>query len=84
MATRTPTGIYRLSKPLDDGCTYADVWWDRHTQCWILQRKDGNGYQVGDAIYVGHRIDIDHAIKCFVEEAQEAGADVKRVKEGKA
>lgn len=35
---------------LADG-THADYWYDRHTRCWIVQHKDSQHNQIGDAFY---------------------------------
>lgn len=37
------------SKPI---ITSIDMWYDRHSKNWVIQRKDINGYQVYSADYV--------------------------------
>lgn len=31
----------------------VDRWYDRNTRSWVVQKKDANGNQVGDAVYSG-------------------------------
>ncbi len=31
---------------------YVEKWYDRYTRSWVVQVKDKNGYQVGNAVYV--------------------------------
>lgn len=29
-----------------------DRWYDRHIRSWVIQRKDSEGNQIGDSVYV--------------------------------
>ena len=45
-----------------------DAWWDRHTRSWVIQKKDRNGYQIGNAEYVGNRQSKDYVISQLQKE----------------
>jgi hypothetical protein len=36
---------------LDDSIIQIDKWYDRHTKLWVIQCKNKDGYQIGDAFY---------------------------------
>lgn len=40
-----------------------EAWYDRMTTSWVIQSKNAAGYQVGDATYVGHKIDAVHDVR---------------------
>ena len=52
-----------------------DAWYDRHTRDWVIQKKDKNGYQVGEADRVGTKADKDYIVK-------ELQAELKKRKGG--
>ena len=37
---------------LDETITDVDVWYDRRTRLWVIQKLNKNGYQIGNAIFV--------------------------------
>jgi hypothetical protein len=45
--------------------THVEMWYDRHSRNWIVQRKDVNEYQIGDAAFAGTRKDALAAKKRF-------------------
>ena len=40
-----------------------DAWYDRHTRSYCIQLLNKEGYQVGDAIYVGNKADKNAVVK---------------------
>lgn len=40
-----------------------DVWYDRHTRSWVIEKKDNDGNQICDAIYCGNKIEKDFIVK---------------------
>ena len=32
---------------------HVDMWYDRNTKSWVIQLKNKDNYQIGDAEYVG-------------------------------
>lgn len=53
---------------------YIDTWYDRHTRSWVVQLKDREGNQIGEAEYVGNKRDRDRVVEMM--QAQ-AGAEIK-------
>lgn len=53
---------------------YVDTWYDRHTRSWVVQLKDRDGNQIGDAEYVGNTHDRDRIVNMM--QAQ-TGAEIK-------
>ena len=55
------------------GTVTIETWWDRHSQNFISQMKDRDGYQIGNAEYCGckehaviqHQHMLDYAKKMF-------------------
>jgi len=47
------TGLYEYGDQVKT--VWLDKWYDRHTRSWIIQLKDDNDYQIGDAIYCGNK-----------------------------
>ena len=45
-----------------------DAWYDRHTRSYCIQKLNKDGYQVGDAIYVGNKADKNSVIRELTEE----------------
>ena len=37
-----------------------DKWYDKFTKSWVVQLKDENDYQIGDAIYVYSKREADN------------------------
>ena len=37
---------------LDEVVTSIDVWYDRHTRLWVIQKLNKEGYQIDSASYV--------------------------------
>ena len=37
----------------------VDKWYDRYTRSWVVQLKDQNGFQIGDAYYCGSRVEAE-------------------------
>ena len=37
---------------LDENITALDMWYDRHTKLWVIQKLNKDGYQIGDAVIV--------------------------------
>ena len=37
---------------LDETITDVDVWYDRHTRLWVIQKLNKDGYQIGDSVIV--------------------------------
>ena len=52
----------------DTKVTMIDAWYDRHSRNYIIQLKNKDGYQVGDAIYCGNKKDRDSWVKDLKEE----------------
>lgn len=52
----------------DTTVTQVDAWYDRHTRNHIIQLKNKDGYQVGDAICVGNKKDRDATVRDLKEE----------------
>lgn len=48
---------YRKRKPFDKKVVRVDVWYDRHTRLWVIQRKNKKGHQVGDADFEHYKED---------------------------
>lgn len=42
-------------KEFDNTVVNIDAWYDRHTRDYVIQLKNADGYQVGDAIRVGDK-----------------------------
>lgn len=45
-----------------------DAWWDRFSRNWVIQLKNKDGFQVGDAFFAGNRKDKDACVKTLKEE----------------
>ena len=41
----------------------VDAWYDKHTRSWVIQKKDEEGNQVGDADYIGSKEEKDNLVK---------------------
>lgn len=41
--------------PLDETVVTIEYWYDRKTRSWVVQTKTKEGFQVGEADYVGTR-----------------------------
>lgn len=41
----------------DETVASVDAWYDRHTRLWIIQLRNKDGYQVGDAVIVYGKAD---------------------------
>lgn len=41
---------------------YIDTWYDRHTRSYVVQLKDREGNQLGEAEYYGNKDDRDRAV----------------------
>ena len=52
----------------DTTVTQIDAWYDRYTRNHIIQLKNKDGYQVGDAIFAGNKKDRDSLVKGLKEE----------------
>ena len=48
---------------LDEQVVKIDAWYDRHNRSYCIQKLNKEGYQVGDAIYVGNKADKDSVVK---------------------
>ena len=44
-------------EPFDEKVVRIDAWYDRHTKDWCIQLLNKDGFQVGDAIRVGNKVD---------------------------
>lgn len=44
--------IISTNLPTAGPAVSTDRWYDRHTRCWVVQAKDCEDNQVGEAIYV--------------------------------
>jgi hypothetical protein len=53
---------------LDERVVKIDAWYDRHTRSYCIQKLNKEGYQVGDAIYVGNKTDKNSVVKELTEE----------------
>lgn len=47
---------------------YVSKWYDRSTRCWVVQVKDAEGNQIGDADYVHSKqealhIELAHSVR---------------------
>lgn len=51
-----------------------DTWYDRSTRSWVVQLKDREGNQIGDAEYTGNKQDRDRIVNMM--QAQ-TGAELK-------
>lgn len=47
----------------DEQVVKIDAWYDRHTRSYCIQKLNKDGYQVGDAVYVGNKADKDSAVR---------------------
>ena len=47
----------------DEQVVKIDAWYDRHSRSYCIQKLNKEGYQVGDAIYVGNKADKDSVVK---------------------
>lgn len=52
----------------DEQVVKIDAWYDRHTRSYCIQKLNKEGYQVGDAIYVGNKADKNSVVKQLTEE----------------
>lgn len=53
---------------------HIESWYDRYTRSWVVQLKDREGNQIGDAEYVGNKQDRDRIVNMM--QAQ-TGAEIK-------
>jgi len=65
--TRKEWATPRETRP-QDTTFWVETWWDRSTQNYITQIKDGDGYQVGDADYSVSRGEAQWNHEYFVRE----------------
>lgn len=49
----------------------VDRWYDRHSRSWVVQKKDADGNQIGNAEYVGSRREADLIWKQWREEIEQ-------------
>ena len=62
---RTSSGVTKVTgarggRTAKKVATRVDVWYDRGSRSWVVQRKDRYGNQVGEADYVGRK---EHALE---------------------
>ena len=43
----------------DETVVAIDAWYDRHSRSWCIQLLNKEGFQVGNAVWVGNRADKD-------------------------
>lgn len=60
--------IHEEYEPFDTKVTKIDAWYDRHSRAWCIQKLNKDGYQVGDAIWVGDKASKDAVVKELQEE----------------
>lgn len=48
--------------PFDEKVVEIDAWYDRHSKSWCIQLLNKEGYQVGNAIWVGNKEDKDAVV----------------------
>lgn len=46
-----------------------DQWYDRHTRSWVIQLKDAEGNQIGEADYSGTKSSSDYAMSQMLKAA---------------
>lgn len=51
----------------DEKVVKIEVWYDRHGRQWCIELLNKDGFQVGDAIYVGNKEDKDCEVKYLKE-----------------
>lgn len=51
----------------DEKVVKIDAWYDRHGRQWRIELLNKDGFQVGDAIYVGNKEDKDSNVKYLKE-----------------
>lgn len=50
-------------EPFDTKVVAIDVWYDRHGRDYCIELLNKDGFQVGDAIYVGNKADKNQIVK---------------------
>ena len=45
-----------------------DSWYDRHTKDYVIQVKDDEGNQIGEAVRVGNKEERDYIIRLMEQE----------------
>lgn len=48
--------------PFDEKVVEIDAWYDRHSKSWCIQLLNKEGYQIGNAIWVGNKEDKDAVV----------------------
>lgn len=46
----------------------VDMWYDRQTRSWVVQKKDAEGNQIGDAYYTGSKSDAQKTKESWEKE----------------
>ena len=52
----------------DEKIAKVDAWYDRHTKDYCIQLLNKDGYQVGDSIRVGNKLDKDIVVRELKQE----------------
>lgn len=60
--------IHEEVKEFDEKIVKIDAWYDRYTRSYCIQLLNKEGYQVGDAIWVGNKEDKNAEIDYLKEE----------------
>lgn len=50
------------------GTKMIDTWYDRHTKDYVIQVKDDEGNQIGEAVRVGNRQERDNLVRLMEQE----------------
>ena len=50
------------------GANMIDSWYDRHTKDYVIQVKDDEGNQIGEAVRVGNKEERDYIIRLMEQE----------------
>lgn len=48
---------------MDERVVEIEVWWDRQQRLWVVQEKDREGNQIGDAMFEAHKRDAVYIAK---------------------
>lgn len=60
---------------MESGEKMIDTWYDRHTRDYVIQIKDEDGNQIGEAERVGNKEERDYLIKMIKQETEGMNAD---------